>query len=107
MQYICGKTDILLEGGSVVALGNFDGVHRGHQKLLETTLKVAREKGLRAVALSFYPHPTMVLGKFPKPLVMSRRDRKNKMREMGMDVFVEYPFTIDFANSSSIFSQPR
>lgn len=100
MQYICGKSHIQVERNSVVALGNFDGVHRGHQRLLEMALSVAHEKKLLAVALSFYPHPTMVLGKSPKPLVMSRRDRKNKMMEIGMDVFIEYPFTKSFASIS-------
>lgn len=97
MQYICENAHIQLQEASVVVLGNFDGVHRGHQKLLETALEVAKNKSMLAVALSFYPHPTMVLGKTPKALVMSRRDRKNKMLEIGMDVFIEYPFTKAFA----------
>lgn len=100
MQYVCGESNIQIPKNSVVALGNFDGVHRGHQKLLETALQKAKQMELLTIALSFYPHPTMVLGKSPKPLVMSRRDRKNKMTEMGMDVFIEYPFTKDFANIS-------
>ncbi|MGL4798520.1 MAG: bifunctional riboflavin kinase/FAD synthetase [Cellulosilyticaceae bacterium] len=100
MQYLCGDAEVALESSSIIALGNFDGVHRGHQKLLEMTLQIAQEKKMLAVALSFFPHPTMVLGTSPKPLVMSRKDRKNKMKAMGMDVFIEYPFTKDFASIS-------
>lgn len=103
MQYICGTTDIQITKESVVVLGNFDGVHRGHQKLLHKAKVKAKEKNLVAIALSFYPHPTWVLGNHPKPLVMSRQDRKHKIREEGMDVFIEYPFTIEFADISPEF----
>lgn len=97
MQYICGETTFELERESVVALGNFDGVHKGHQKLLQRAVSLAKEKNILAVALSFYPHPTWVLGNNPKPLVMSRQDRKHQIKEEGVDVFIEYPFTVEFA----------
>lgn len=97
MQYICGETTFELERESVVALGNFDGVHKGHQKLLQRAASLAKEKNFLAVALSFYPHPTWVLGNNPKPLVMSRQDRKHQIKEEGVDVFIEYPFTVEFA----------
>ncbi|MGL4362296.1 MAG: bifunctional riboflavin kinase/FAD synthetase [Cellulosilyticaceae bacterium] len=100
MQYICGKEHIELNKETVVALGNFDGVHRGHQKLLEVAKNIASEKGYKTVVLSFYPHPTRVLMDAPKPLVMSRDDRKNKMQQMGMDYFIEYPFTKEFSKIS-------
>lgn len=100
MRYICGSTDIQITGESVVVLGNFDGVHKGHQRLLHEAKQQARDKHLLAIALSFYPHPTWVLGNNPKPLVMSRQDRKHQMKIEGMDVFIEYPFTIEFSHIS-------
>ncbi|MEF9958439.1 MAG: bifunctional riboflavin kinase/FAD synthetase [Niameybacter sp.] len=100
MQYKCGETTLELEKESVVVLGNFDGVHKGHQKLLQEAKRLAKEKHLLAVALSFYPHPTWVLGNQPKPLVMSRQDRKHRIKEEGMDVFIEYPFNNAFASIS-------
>lgn len=100
MQYICGTTDIQITRESVVVLGNFDGVHKGHQKLLHEAIAKAKTNNLIAIALSFYPHPTWVLGNHPKPLVMSRQDRKHQIKEEGMDVFIEYPFTIDFSDIS-------
>lgn len=100
MRYICGSTDIQITGESVVVLGNFDGVHKGHQRLLHEAKQQARDKDLLAIALSFYPHPTWVLGNNPKPLVMSRQDRKHQMKIEGMDVFIEYPFTIEFSHIS-------
>lgn len=100
MQYICGSTDIQITGESVVVLGNFDGVHKGHQMLLHEAKAKAKENNLMAIALSFYPHPTWVLGNNPKPLVMSRQDRKHQIKAEGMDLFIEYPFTVDFAHIS-------
>lgn len=100
MQYMCGTTDIQITRESVVVLGNFDGVHKGHQKLLHKAVIKAKENNLMAIALSFYPHPTWVLGNHPKPLVMSRQDRKHKIKEEGIDLFIEYPFTIAFSDIS-------
>lgn len=100
MQYICGTTDIQITDKSVVVLGNFDGVHKGHQELLNKAKEKAKEKNLIAIALSFYPHPTWVLGNHPKPLIMSRQDRKHRIKEEGIDVFIEYPFTIAFSDIS-------
>ena len=97
MKYTCETTEVMLDHESIVVLGNFDGVHRGHQKLLNVALSKAKSEKRLAVALSFYPHPTWVLGNHPKPLIMSRLDRKHKIKAMGMDVFIEYPFTKAFA----------
>ena len=46
--------------GGVVAIGNFDGVHRGHTALLRTAMAVAYERGLAAIALTFEPHPRTI-----------------------------------------------
>lgn len=45
----------------VIALGYFDGVHLGHQKVIEKAVEVAREKGLASAVMTFYPHPSVVL----------------------------------------------
>lgn len=98
MQYIYDTTEISQEQNSIVVLGNFDGVHLGHQKLFEVAHQEAKKTGFQIIALSFYPHPTWVLGNNPKPLLMSRRDRKNKISSIGVDVFIEYPFDEKFAS---------
>lgn len=97
MKYIYGTREVTQYRSSVVVLGNFDGVHLGHQRLFEVAKEVATTYHLQEVALSFYPHPTWVLGSNPKALIMSRRDRKEKLRTLGIDVFIEYPFTKQFA----------
>jgi riboflavin kinase / FMN adenylyltransferase len=50
-------------GSSLVAIGNFDGVHRGHQAVLGRAAKEARDRGLRPLILTFHPHPAQVLGR--------------------------------------------
>lgn len=100
MQYIYGTADVTRHKKSVVVLGNFDGVHKGHQKLFEVAKYEAREKGLETIVFSFYPHPTWVIGNKRKSLLMSRRDKKKMVEYLGIDVLVEYPFTVAFASSS-------
>jgi riboflavin kinase/FMN adenylyltransferase len=61
--------------GRVVAIGNFDGVHRGHQAVLASVAADARRRGLGAVLLTFSPHPRAVLGR-PVPPLLTTLDRK-------------------------------
>lgn len=100
MQYIDSTADVTRHKECVVVLGNFDGVHRGHQKLFEVARHEAENRNLETVVFSFYPHPTWVVGNNPKDLLMSRKDKKQIVQHLGMDVLVEYPFTKDFANIS-------
>ena len=100
MQYIYSTADVTRHKECVVVLGNFDGVHKGHQKLFEVAKHEAQKRGLETVVFSFYPHPTWVIGNCPKPLLMSRRDKKQVVQHLGMDVLVEYPFTKEFASIS-------
>lgn len=100
MRYIYGTSYINQVANSIVVLGNFDGVHLGHQKLFNLAKEKAKETGFQVIALSFYPHPTWVLGNNPKPLLNSREEKKARIEAVGVDVFIEYPFTKEFANIS-------
>lgn len=62
-------------GPSLVAIGNFDGVHRGHQAMLLSAVRLAEERGLRPLVLTFHPHPAEVLGRGALP-VLTTLDRK-------------------------------
>lgn len=100
MQYIYNTTEIIRDKECVVILGNFDGIHKGHQKLFEVAKHEAKKRGLETVVFSFDPHPTWVIGNHPKALIMSRRDKKSMIESLGMDVLLEYPFTKAFASIS-------
>jgi riboflavin kinase/FMN adenylyltransferase len=78
----------------VVTIGVFDGVHRGHAQLIETATRIAKQRGLPAVLMTFDPHPVEVLrpGSHPPQLTTLAR-RAELAEEMGIDVFCVMPFT--------------
>jgi len=83
---------------AVVTLGNFDGVHRGHQSLLDAVARLARERGQRSVAVTFDPHPVAVLHPERAPEQIIDPDyRMTLMAHCGLDATVMLPFTHEFA----------
>ncbi len=83
---------------SVVTLGNFDGVHRGHQAVLGTVARRGIERGLRSVALTFEPHPVAVLHPERAPAqIISTDYRLDLMAHTGLDATLLLPFTREFA----------
>jgi len=84
-----------------VALGNFDGVHMGHQRLLEETVKAAHALGGDAVAYTFDPHPAQVLAPNLAPRLITGRERKLELiAAAGIDVCIVEPFDKELASLS-------
>jgi riboflavin kinase/FMN adenylyltransferase len=82
----------------VATLGNFDGVHRGHQEILSRVVRQARELGGDAIVITFFPHPTAVLAPARAPAALgSLRERLVQFREAGVDVVLLQRFTRSFA----------
>ncbi|MCR5527847.1 MAG: bifunctional riboflavin kinase/FAD synthetase [Saccharofermentans sp.] len=98
MVYYSGTKDFSLKN-TVITLGKFDGIHRGHQKLL-SELKSYKEKGYTTVVLSFDFYPLDVLKGKMHPLIYTKQERLNIIEESGVDVFIEYPFTEETAHMS-------
>jgi riboflavin kinase / FMN adenylyltransferase len=72
--------------GIVVALGNFDGVHLGHQAVLQRAVEEGRRRGARVVAATFDPHPRSVLGsRVPPSLLMTPKVRREALLRYGAD----------------------
>jgi riboflavin kinase/FMN adenylyltransferase len=72
--------------GGVIAIGNFDGVHRGHQALAAETARQARAVGAAAVAVTFDPHPTQLLRPESfQPLLTTPSHRAELLQDAGMD----------------------
>ena len=85
-------------GPSVVTIGNFDGVHRGHQAVLGEVAAAARRQGLRSVAVTFEPHPVAVLFPDRAPAVLTPLDVKlDLLAATGLDAVLVLPFTQEFA----------
>ena len=91
-----------LPRGGVITVGNFDGVHRGHQLLLAGAVERARELGVPAVALTFDPHPEKVLrpGSGLK-LVTTRAQKAQLLDRLGVDTLVELGFDRRFAATTA------
>src|SRR4051794_40622866 len=71
--------------GGVVSIGNFDGVHRGHQALLAETIRQAKERGVCAVAVTFDPHPLEILRPESfQPLLTTMPHRAELMQALGV-----------------------
>lgn len=83
---------------SSVAFGNFDGVHTGHQQVIERAVRVARERKLEAGVMTFYPHPLEVLTQVEQPSCLTPLEDKLALFEkLGLDFVFVVEFTYDFA----------
>ena len=76
-----------------LTIGAFDGVHRGHQRVIERLVETARRKGYQAAVLTFYPLPRQVIGG-PKPdfYLTTRDDRAALLDSLGVDLVITHPF---------------
>lgn len=82
----------LIDVGSMT-IGNFDGVHRGHQYLINQLKKMDSP----SLVLSFSPHPRQILGKTPVEKLFSEADRKEQLQNCGIEIFAIQDFTATFA----------
>ncbi len=82
-----------------VALGNFDGVHLGHQEIIRRTVETAGWRGHDAVVYTFDPHPRVVLNKAPEiPKITTLAERAKILEHMGVHVLILAEFTLAFAS---------
>ena len=80
-------------GPTVASIGNFDGVHRGHQEILAAAIAEARSLSARAVAITFEPHPDRFLRPAQAPLLLTpTEERLRLLAETGMDATLLLPF---------------
>ncbi|MEV0266619.1 bifunctional riboflavin kinase/FAD synthetase [Streptomyces sp. NPDC050617] len=102
MQRWRGLEDIPEDWGrSVVTIGSYDGVHRGHQLIIGRAVERARELGVPSVVVTFDPHPSEVVrpGSHP-PLLAPHHRRAELMAELGVDALLILPFTTEFSKLS-------
>jgi len=87
--------------GVVVALGNFDGVHLGHQEVLRRAVEEGRRREMRVVAATFHPHPRAVLGAGDPPRLLTPVElRREALRRYGVEGVVEVPFDRELSRRS-------
>ena len=85
-------------GEAVVTIGVFDGVHRGHQRIVERAAHDGKQRGLPVVVITFDPHPDEVTrpGSHP-PFLCSARRRADLLSGLGADAVCVVPFTLEFS----------
>jgi len=83
---------------SVVTIGNFDGVHRGHAELFRRLNRCAKMLGMPSVVVTFEPHPLYVLCRPKAPILITTFQQKlSLIEELGVDIVVILPFTTEFS----------
>jgi len=101
MQYISGQLqDISFPDSKALSLtiGNFDGLHKGHRKLIETVKDLAEKNGFSSAVLSFYPHPATVLKDEGFQLLTSPEEKRMLLSQVGLDYTIEYCFDRQLAD---------
>ena len=88
-------------GACVATIGEFDGVHRGHQRVVERAREIAHHRQLPVVAITFDPHPDEVIrpGSHP-PLLTTARRRSELLAALGADAVFVLPFNLEFSRLS-------
>ena len=93
------KQEKALFSSCVLTVGTFDGLHKGHQQIIDLLKAKSKEKNCPSVLLSFDPHPRMVLDQDKKVIttILSLEEKIEILDQLGIDYFVIIPFTLDFA----------
>lgn len=90
-----------MASSNVMALGCFDGLHRGHVKVIQSALQEAMERKVSLSVMSFFPHPkTVIGGKACFHYLMPQAEKEKRLCELGVDTFYLVEFDKDFAGLS-------
>lgn len=88
----------------VLTIGTFDGVHIGHQKIIDQLNEEALKIGGESVLFTFFPHPRMIL--FPEShglkLIQTQHEKLEKLERMGLQNIIVYPFTFEFSRLTAL-----
>lgn len=97
MQIIADTVDFKILQDTAVAIGKFDGMHRGHRILFQKILD-AKKRGLKAVIFTFDPPPEVLFGKREAKEITTKEEKRILFEEMGIDILIEYPLTKETAS---------
>ena len=98
MKKINGIDNFSINSESIITLGTFDGVHKGHQKILKKLIKEAKKLNLESIVLTFFPHPRTVLNpNFPLKLINTINERTRLFEKSGIDTLITHPFDKNFS----------
>lgn len=91
VKVIQGTTDFQIEEKTAIAIGKFDGIHKGHKVLLQKVLD-AKKRGLKAAVFTFEPSPEAFFKQINLKELSTKEEKRAVFEQMGIDYLVEYPF---------------
>ena len=102
MEIIRSINDMNALKSSVVTVGNYDGIHLGHQDVLKHIISVGKKEQIPSCLITFDPNPAYVLSDNSKPMNLQDIDSKLALlEEMGLDIVLVIPFTLEFSRMSA------
>jgi len=102
MEIIDDLSSVTLDSDTIITVGAFDGVHRGHQHLIQQLVEAARQTKRLAGLITFYPHPDVVLSPYNLTRYLSTPGEKAILLErLGLDILVILPFDQGMARTSA------
>jgi riboflavin kinase/FMN adenylyltransferase len=97
MQLIPDLSQVAPDGGVVLTMGVFDGVHLGHRHLIGQVVDRARHLGCRSGVITFHPHPAAVVRGERRPIMTTPQERLYLIRQLDADVVINMPFTVELS----------
>ena len=99
MKIICDTIEFQISQKSAVAIGKFDGVHRGHMELLSHIIQRKEEK-MAAVVFTFHPSASVFFGASASEEITTREEKRKLFERMGIDILIEFPLNHETASIS-------
>jgi riboflavin kinase/FMN adenylyltransferase len=103
LKIVQNTSNFSVKDETYVTIGTFDGVHFGHQKIIEKLVKEAKKANKKSVVLTFFPHPRMVLQKDASlKLLNTIEERATLLEKTDLDYLIIHPFSKDFSRMSAL-----
>ena len=103
MEIIKNSSNFSSSEQTFVTIGTFDGVHYGHQQIIEKLVSEAKKANKKSVVLTFFPHPRMVLQKDNSlELINTIDERATLLKKTGLDYLIIHPFSKEFSKMSAL-----
>lgn len=99
MKIICDTTEFQISQKAAVAIGKFDGVHKGHMELLSHIIQMKEQK-MAAVVFTFHPSAAVFFGQTKGAELTTREEKRQLFEKIGIDILVEFPLNKETAATS-------